>query len=213
MSAKGYTQSQIQTFLQPIRIDLHQIANPWTNYNMYLSTVFVPGVMMLFMFLISAYSLGMELKFDRGKEWLLKADNNIVVALSGKFLPQALVFLVLIFFYEFYIYDILHFPHVGGWWRIVLLALLEVFASIGFGIFAFDEYLLAVGCAQLLTGRLGFPCDGYGHADTGADVALPPASLLYALSDYGVQWLSVYRRVVPPCGTGGLHPHAVVCHQ
>ena len=102
MRAKGYTPEQIQTFLQPVRIDLHQIANPWSNYNMYLSTVFVPGVMMLFMFLISAYSLGMELKFSRGKELIAKADGNIVVALLGKYLPQALVFLVLIFFYEFH---------------------------------------------------------------------------------------------------------------
>ena len=50
MRAKGYTPEQIQTFLQPIRIDLHQIGNPWTNYNVYLTTVFVPGVMILFMF-------------------------------------------------------------------------------------------------------------------------------------------------------------------
>lgn len=56
MRAKGFTQQQIQTFLQPVRIDLHPIGNPWSNYNVYLSTVFVPGVMMLFMFLISAYS-------------------------------------------------------------------------------------------------------------------------------------------------------------
>ena len=137
MRAKGYTPQQIQAFLQPIRIDLHQIANPWTNYNLYLSTVFVPGIMMLFMFLISAYSLGMELKFGRGKEWMEKAEGNIVVAILGKFLPQALVFLVLIFFYEFYIYNIIQFPHVGNWWMIVLLAVLQVFGSIGFGIFAF----------------------------------------------------------------------------
>ena len=137
MRAKGYTPEQISAFLQPIRLDLHQVANPWTNYNPYLSTVFVPGVMMLFMFLISAYSLGMELKFQRGQEWLGMADNRIVVAILGKFLPQALIFLVLIFFYEFYIYHVLHFPHLGGWWRIVLLAVLQVFASIGFGIFAF----------------------------------------------------------------------------
>ena len=137
MRAKGYTPEQISAFLQPIRLDLHQVANPWTNYNLYLSTVFVQGVMMLFMFLISAYSLGMELKFQRGQEWLGMADNRIVVAILGKFLPQALIFLVLIFFYEFYIYHVLHFPHLGGWWRIVLLAVLQVFASIGFGIFAF----------------------------------------------------------------------------
>ena len=103
MRAKGYTPEQIATFLQPIRVDLHQVANPWTNYNSYLSTVLVPGVMMLFMFLISAYSLGMELKFGRGKEWVKLADNRIVVAILGKFLPQSLIFLALILFYQFYI--------------------------------------------------------------------------------------------------------------
>ena len=101
MRARGFTPQQIQTFLQPIRIDLHQVANPWSNYNMYLSTVFVPGVMMLFMFLVSAYSIGMELKFNRGKEWLAKADGNIVVALLGKYLLHAVVVLVLIIFYEY----------------------------------------------------------------------------------------------------------------
>ena len=137
MRAKGYTQDQIMAFLQPIRVDLHQVANPWTNYNLYLSAVFVPGIMMLFMFLISAYSLGMELKFNSGKDWVERADGNIIVAILGKFLPQALIFLLLIFFYEFYIYEVLQFPHLGDMWDIVLLALLQVFGSIGFGIFAF----------------------------------------------------------------------------
>ena len=137
MRAKGYTQDQIMAFLQPIRVDLHQVANPWTNYNLYLSAVFVPGIMMLFMFLISAYSLGMELKFNSGKDWVERADGNIIVAILGKFIPQALIFLLLIFFYEFYIYEVLHFPHLGDMWDIVLLALLQVFGSIGFGIFAF----------------------------------------------------------------------------
>ena len=31
MRAKGYTPEQISAFLQPIRLDLHQVANPWTN--------------------------------------------------------------------------------------------------------------------------------------------------------------------------------------
>ena len=54
LSAKGMSPQQIQAFLQPVKIDLHQVANPWGSYNVYISTVFVPGVMMLFMFLIAA---------------------------------------------------------------------------------------------------------------------------------------------------------------
>ena len=186
MRAKGYTPQQIQAFLQPIRIDLHQIANPWTNYNLYLSTVFVPGIMMLFMFLISAYSLGMELKFGRGKEWMEKAEGNIVVAILGKFLPQALVFLVLIFFYGFYIYSIIQFPHVGNWWMIVLLAVLQVFGSIGFGIFAFGlmpSLRMSMSVCSLWA-VLSFSLVGSAYPVMGMDAPLQAVTWLFPLRHY-----------------------------
>lgn len=186
MRAKGYTPEQIQTFLQPIRIDLHQIGNPWTNYNVYLTTVFVPGVMMLFMFLISAYSLGMELKFDRGKELLAKADNNIVVAILGKYLPQIMVFLVLIFFYEFYIYYVLHFPHAGGWPMILLLALLQVFGSIGFGIFAFGlmpSLRMSMSVCSLWA-VLSFSLAGSAFPVMGMDTPIQALTWLFPLRHY-----------------------------
>ena len=63
LQARGFTDGQIKTLLQPITIDLHQIANPWANYSIYLTTMMVPGIIMLFIFLISAYSIGTELKF------------------------------------------------------------------------------------------------------------------------------------------------------
>ena len=186
MRAKGYTPQQIQTFLQPIRIDLHQIANPWTNYNVYLSTVLVPGVMMLFMFLISAYSLGMELKFDRGREWIAKADGNIVVAIFGKYLPHVMVFLTLIFFYEFYIYGVLHFPRTGGVWMIVLLSLLEVFGSIGFGIFAFGlmpSLRMSMSVCSLLA-VLSFSLAGSAFPVMGMDTPIQALTWLFPLRHY-----------------------------
>ena len=186
MQAKGYTHDQIMAFIQPIKIDLHQVANPWTNYNLYLSTVFVPGVMMLFMFLISAYSLGMELKFGRGKEWMGKADNNIVVAILGKFLPQALIFLVLIFFYEYYIYCVLDFPHQGGLWKITRLALLEVFSSIGFGIFVFGlmpSLRMSMSICSLWA-VLGLSMAGSAFPMMGMDTPLQSLTWLFPLRHY-----------------------------
>ena len=186
LRAKGLTDEQIQTFLQPIRIDLHQVANPWSNYNMYLSTVFVPGVMMLFMFLISAYSLGMELKRERSKELMAKAENNIVVAILGKYLPQALVFLILIFFYEFYIYHVLHFTHVGGWWTIILLSVLEVFASIGFGIFIFGlmpSLRMSMSICSLW-GVLSFSLAGSAFPVMGMDAPIQALTWLFPLRHY-----------------------------
>ncbi len=137
LRAKGLTDAQIQTLLQPIRVDLHQIANPTASYNVYLSTMMIPGMLMLFIFLISAYSLGTELKFATGKSWLAMADNNIMVAIIGKYLPQTLIWLAITFGYEFYVFYTLDFPHLGSPWMLVLLGLMMVLGSQGFGIFAF----------------------------------------------------------------------------
>ena len=137
MRAKGFTDKQIATFLQPISIDLHMIGNPWASYNLYLSTMLIPGILMLFMFLITTYSLGTELKFNTSKEWLSMADNNIIVALTGKLLPQFLIFLSIFYVYMYYVFGYLNFPHPGGVWIMLILGLLAVMASIGFGIFAY----------------------------------------------------------------------------
>ena len=186
MRAKGYTQDQIMAFLQPIAIDLHQIGNPWTNYNAYLSTVFVPGVMMLFIFLITAYSLGMELKFGEGKKWLAMADNRMVIALIGKFGMQTVIWLALIFAYEIYMFRILGFPNQGGVGMLVLLALLEVFAAQGFGIFAFGlmpSLRMSMSICSLWA-VLSFSMAGSAFPVMGMDGALQSLSWLFPLRHY-----------------------------
>ena len=186
MRAKGYTQEQIMAFLQPIRIDLHQVGNPYTNYNTYLSTVFVPGIMMLFIFMISAYSLGMELKFNTSKEWLAMADNRIVVAIIGKFLTQALIWLALIFFYEFYVFSVLGFPHQGSVAMLILLAVLEVFAAQGFGIFAFGlmpSLRMSLSVCSLWA-VLSMSMAGSAFPVMGMDSALQSLSWLFPLRHY-----------------------------
>ncbi len=137
MAAKGYTSNQIKTFLQPIAVDLHTISNPWISYNIYLSTMLIPGCLMIFMFLITAYSIGTELKFDHSKYWMRLAGNNPIIALAGKMLPQFVVFITIFYAYLFYIFGVLDFPHPGGVGYIMLLGLLAVLSSEGFGIFAF----------------------------------------------------------------------------
>ena len=137
LSAKGASKEQIKAALQAVTVDAHMIANPEGSYNYSLTTVFVPGILMLFMALLSAYALGMEMKFDTGKEWLALAGDNMLVAIIGKYIVHALVFLLVIFFYQYYIFEVLDFPRLGGVWKIVRLTLLQVSAGLGFGIFAF----------------------------------------------------------------------------
>lgn len=137
LTAKGLTEQQVMSILQPVVIDLHTINNPAVNYSIYLNTMLIPGCLMLFIFLITAYSIGTELKFNTSKEWIAVAGGNIFTALMGKMLPQLFTYLLIFYAYMFYVFGVLEFPHPGGTGMLLLLGLLAVTAAQGFGIFVF----------------------------------------------------------------------------
>ncbi|HEY9542109.1 ABC transporter permease [Prevotella sp.] len=137
LAATGKTNEEIKTSLQPIAIDLHMLGNPWASYNIYLSTVMIPGVLMIFVFLITPYSLGTELKFKRSRQLMAMASNRTWVAIVGKLIPQFLIFITIFLGFEFYIYHTLGFPHPGGTIPILVLGLLSVLSAQAFGVFIF----------------------------------------------------------------------------
>lgn len=137
LAAVGKTNEEIRTFLQPISIDMHMVGNPWADYRLYLCPSMATGVLMIFMFLLTPYSIGTELKFHRSREWIKMADGNINIAVIGKLLPQTLLFLLVMYGYAFYVFYVLQFPHPGGVFPILLLGLLAVLAAQGFGVFIF----------------------------------------------------------------------------
>ncbi|MBR1548136.1 MAG: ABC transporter permease [Prevotella sp.] len=186
LRARGYTDRQIQTLLQPVKIDLHQIANPWTSYNVYLTTMIVPGMIMLFIFLISAYSLGTELKFGSGRKWVEMAHGHILVALLGKYLPQLLVWLVIVYGYEWYVFFHLGFPHLGSSWTLVMLGLMQVLAAQGFGVFAFGlmpSLRMSMSVCSLWA-VLSFSMAGSAFPVMGMDAPLQSLSWLFPLRHY-----------------------------
>ena len=194
LRAKGVTPEMTQALLQPIKVELHQIANPWSSYNIYLTTVMVPGLIMLFVFLISTYSLGTELKFNTSKPWLQMADDRIAVALLGKFLPQTIIWLAIVFGYQYYIFFHLHFPHIGSPWMLVLLGLMQVLASQGFGIFAFGlmpSLRMSMSISSLWA-VLSISMAGSAFPIMGMDAPLQSLSWLFPLRHY---WM-VYQTCV-----------------
>ncbi len=206
LSALGKTNDEIMTFLQPIAVDLHMIGNPYANYNYYLSSVMVPGLIMLFIFLITPYSIGTELKFNRARDWMRMAGNNPYLAIAGKMLPQTLIFLSIFLLFEFYIYYVLGFPssgrcaayHTAGHSERIVLPVLrhlclrtDAFAA------HVDEYLFAVGRGEFLHLRSHLSALLHGFADPGHRTALPDAPLLHDLPDEHLQWFPDERCCAP----------------
>ena len=186
LAAKGASKEQIKAALQPVTVDAHMIANPQGSYNYSLTTVFVPGILMLFMALLAAYAVGMEMKFDTGKEWLATAGDNILVAILGKYIVHALVFLLVIFLFQYYIFGVLHFPRLGGVWSIVRLCLLQVAGGLGFGIFAFGlmpSLRMSMSICSLWS-VLSISMCGSAFPIAGMDASLQAMSWLFPLRHY-----------------------------
>lgn len=186
LTAKGFSEETVMTFLQPITIDLHPIENPWTNYNFYLSSVLVPGVIMLFIFLITPFSLGSELKEGTAREFLAYADNNIYKAVAGKLLPYTLGFTIVMMVYFLYMFGALHFPYSGGLWRMLMLALVVVLPAQAFGLFCFGlmpSLRMSMSICSLWA-VLSFSIAGNAFPLMAMDAPLQSLSWLFPLRHY-----------------------------
>ncbi|MGL5958750.1 MAG: ABC transporter permease [Phocaeicola sp.] len=184
--AKGATDEQAATFLQPIAIDTHALNNPWLNYSVYLSNVIVPGILMLLIFLTTTFSIGSELKMGTHQEWLAEADGSIWIALLGKLLPQTAIFYLVTVAYTSYLYGFLHYPCNGGLAPMLFLGFLLVIASQGVGLFFvgfFPSLRLAMSAASLV-GVLSFSMSGMSFPVMAMSGGLQSLALLFPLRHY-----------------------------
>jgi len=161
--ARGYNDSQIMGMIQPVNVDLHQIGNTTTNYNYYLSSVLLPGVLEMIVIIVLIYSLGAELKYGTSRHLLQTSGNSIVTALAGKLLVWTLTFSAIGLILILLLYHQLHFPLAGSIWNMFLGIFLMIFASEAIAIFIIEmlpvpRLALSIGA---LYSVLGFSLSGF----------------------------------------------------
>ena len=184
--AKGATEDQAMAFLQPIAIDTHALNNPWLNYSVYLCNTLLPGILMLLIFLTTAYTLGTELKENTAQTLMRLSDNSIVTALVGKLLPHTVIFFIVTVFYNAYLYGFLHYPCNSGIWPMLLAGLLLVLASQAVGIFFFGMFgtlRLALSAASLW-GVISFSISGFTYPVMAMHPTLQALTVLFPLRHY-----------------------------
>ncbi len=88
----GLNSSTVGSLIQPVAVQEHPIGNPWMNYSIYLSNSFIPGVVSLLVMMVTVFTIMQEIKTGSSRQWLSTAGNSMVVALTGKLLPQTIIF-------------------------------------------------------------------------------------------------------------------------
>lgn len=184
--AKGATEKQAMAYLQPIVIDTHPLNNPWLNYSVYLCNTIIPGVLMLLIFMMTVYSIGVEIKDRTAREWLRLSNNSIYIALAGKLIPQTVVFFIMGVFYNVYLYGFLHFPCNSGILPMLLATLCLVLASQCCGVVMIGTLpTLRLGLSfASLWGVISFSISGFSFPVMGMHPILQALSNLFPLRHY-----------------------------
>ncbi len=186
LQAKGFRPELIMPVLQPIAVDLHMIGNPWVNYNMYLSMMLVPACFLLFVFLLTPFSFGTELKFGKSTQLMETAGDSSIIAILGKLIPHTLIYSIVMAGIMIYLFGYLHFPAPGGAWRIAMLGFLSVIGAQGFSLTIFGlvpSLRMSMSLCSLM-GVLSFSMVGSAFPVLAMDPPLQALSWLFPLRHY-----------------------------
>ncbi len=184
--AQGARDDQAMAFLQPIVIDTYAIGNPWLNYSVYLCNTLLPGVLMIFIFMVTVYGLGIEVKEGTAGEWLATAKGHIWTAVTGKLLAQTVAFMLVGLFMLWYLYIHLHFPCHAGFGTMMAVMALGILGAQGLGVFMYamlPSLRLGLSFASLW-GVLSFSICGMSFPVMAMHPALQGLAWLFPLRHY-----------------------------
>ncbi len=134
MQFMGATGEQISATLQPIAVHTHPVANPWLNYSYYLNASFIPTFFALLIFLVTAFTIGIELKYGTCRQWVERAGGSMGLALTGKLVPQTCIFIVVGWTIQWMMYRLYGLPLNCANWIMPVTMVLYVLANQAFAL-------------------------------------------------------------------------------
>lgn len=187
LRAVGLPEKEMMAWLQPIQIEAHPIGNPTLDYNVYLSNMVVPGIFILLILLTTVYTIGSEWKNKTQKTWYAMADLSVAIALGAKLLPQTLLYIMQWWLMDYWFFIHHGFPCQCGIGTMMLIGVLTVLASQGFGVllFGIQAGMMRVAmCICSLWGILSFSLAGFTYPVTDMHPILQGLSVWFPLRHY-----------------------------
>lgn len=136
----GTSDHDYRGIIQPIVIETHPIHNSFLNYAVYLGNVIVPGILILLVLLTTTYAIGLEWKQENQRSLYVLSGESPAVALTGKLLPQTIIYIIIFFFMDVWFYRFEGFPCYCGLPEMMFVSVLTVLATQGFALPMLGDY-------------------------------------------------------------------------
>ena len=163
MIAKGVPQREMDAKLQPVILDTNPIGNPWVNYSVFLNNIMLPVMIELMILLMTVFTIGVEIKAGTSRRLLIEGNRSLLRVLLGKLLPQTILFTLVGWGINIYLFGFLHFPHANGALPVMLAMFMMVVSTQALGVFfigCFPVLRLGLSSASLF-GIVGFSLTGF----------------------------------------------------
>lgn len=137
-------------------------------------------------FLVTVYSIGLEIKERTARKWLAMGKNSLSLSLLGKLLPHTIVFFIVGSGLIALLYGFLHFPINSGIFSMLFTLLLFILSAQALGIVmigVLPTLRLGLSFASLF-GMVSFSIAGFSFPVSAMYPALQSLSLLFPLRHY-----------------------------
>lgn len=188
LRARGLGEGQIMGVLQPIVIETHPLGNPYLNYGILLNNLIVPGIVIILIMLTTTYALGMEWKVGTQK-FLLNglAGGSVAVALTGKLLPQTVLYTLVFAFNDVYLYRVMDYTCANGLLPMLALGFVTVLTAQALGLVLFGMFpgqLRMSMSACALVGVLSVSMSGFSYPTPAMTPLLQHLAPIFPLRNY-----------------------------
>lgn len=203
---KGLPDEKIMGLIQPVEFDTHLVSNPTANYQPYVLTTILPGIVALMVLLFTAYEVSREQKERSAQAWLASANGNLLCALAGKLLPYTFWFSLLGVVGNIIFFGPCRYTMLGSFWMLVLAVVLLVLAAQAMGVFLsalLSDMHMAV-CLCAIYGALSFSMSGFSYPVTSMPAPLQACSNLFPLRHY---YMIYAKTALYGCGWPQCWPH------
>ena len=204
---KGLDNERIMGMIQPIELDTHLISNPMANYQPYVLTTILPGIVALMVMLLMIYEIGRERKERTMAEWLASGRNSLA-SILGKMMPYTVWFTLLTIIGNIIFFGPGGFVILGNFWWLVLASVLLILAAQSMGVFLaalIPQQHMSV-CIGAIYGALSFSMSGFSYPVDAMPAPLQALAHIFPLRHYYLTYSDVAM-----FGTGFSHiwPHLV----
>ncbi|MBQ0016659.1 MAG: ABC transporter permease [Bacteroidales bacterium] len=182
---KGYTDQAISGMIQPIELDTHTLSNPTANYQPYILTTMLPGIIGLMTLLMSVFVIHNELK--RSPTGRLREMRDYPISsIWGQLFPYTFWFSLLMIMGNVVLFGFFHFTLLGSFWTLVIASVLFIVALQSMAVFLvglLPDMHIAV-CIGAIYGTLAFTMSGFSFPVCSMPSYMQGFSAIFPLRHY-----------------------------